>query len=290
MMIKPRVFWISVVAVLLLCAISSEYMYRFLSESVPVSANSAAARVPIMVYHDVKSKITNYTITPNEFESDLKFLQENHYTTVTINDLIDYVHSEKELPEKPIVLSFDDGYLSNYKYVFPLIQKYNAKIVFSIIAKNTDDFTRVPDDNIEYSHVTWSQLKEMVDSGLVEVQNHTYNLHSTQKKGRIGCKQMYGETDAHYAAALSEDLLKCQDEIRTNLGVTPNTFVYPYGEKSKNSDSILRSLGFQATLTCNYGVNLVARNPDALFDLKRICRTHGTSLEKALNAAFKTLK
>lgn len=290
MIIKPRVFWISVVAVLLLCAVSSEYLYRFLSESVPASANSAAARVPIMVYHDVKPKITNYTITPNEFESDLKFLQENHYTTVTVNDLIDYVYSGKELPEKPIVLSFDDGYLSNYKYVFPLIKKYNAKIIFSIIAKNTDDFTRVPDDNIEYSHVTWNQLKDMVDSGLVEVQNHTYNLHSTKKNGRIGCKQMYGETDAHYAAVLSEDLLKCQDEIKANLGVTPNAFVYPYGEKSKNSDSILRSLGFQATLTCNYGVNLVARNQDALFDLKRICRTHGTSLEKALNAAFKTLK
>lgn len=289
MIIKPRVSWAVLISFLLIFAAASVYSYLFLTRQVQASARVESVRVPIMVYHEVKPKITNYTITPQEFESDLKYLQANGYTTVTIGDLIGYVSSGKELPKNPIVLSFDDGYLSSYKYVFPLIKQYHAKMVYSIIAKNTDDFTQVPDNNIEYAHTTWNQLKEMTGSGLVEVQNHTYNLHST-KNGRIGCKQMYGETDAHYEEVLSADLLKCQEEIAAHLGAEPTTFVYPYGEKSKNSDVILRKLGFQATLTCNYGVNLVTRDRDSLFDLKRICRMHGTSLEKALTAAFRTLR
>jgi Predicted xylanase/chitin deacetylase len=228
-------------------------------------------------------------ITPYEFESDLKYLSSNNYTAITMNQLVDYACYGKSIPEKPIILSFDDGYLDNYRYVYPLLKKYRMKVVLSIIGKNTDDFTRVPDDNLAYSHVTWPQLSEMIDSGYIEVQNHTYNLHSN-KNGRIGCRQMSGESDAHYEQVLSEDLLKCQDEIKSMTGVTPNTFTYPYGEISRNTDSILKKLGFKATLSCKYGVNVIRREPDSLFDLKRICRLHGKNLEKTIKEGMETLR
>jgi peptidoglycan/xylan/chitin deacetylase (PgdA/CDA1 family) len=147
-----------------------------------------------MMYHEVKTyKTGKDVITPYEFESDLKYLQSNNYNTITMAQLIDYVDNGTELPENPIILSFDDGYLNNYVYAYPLVKKYDMKMVLSIIGKSTDDFTRIPDDDLDYSHVTWMQINEMTDSGCVEIQNHSYNLHKITK-GSTGRKQKRGET------------------------------------------------------------------------------------------------
>jgi peptidoglycan/xylan/chitin deacetylase (PgdA/CDA1 family) len=245
--------------------------------------------LPIIMYHQVKTYSAGKdVILPWEFESDLKFLADENYTTITIRDLIEYVYADAALPEKPIILSFDDGYLNNYVYVLPLLKKYDRKIVFSIIGKNTDDFTDIPDDNLDYSHVTWDQLNEMLDSGCVEVQNHTYDLHR-YCKSRIGCRQMPRESDDDYEKTLREDVLMLQEKITLMTGYTPTAFAYPYGAYSDNTDKILKQLGFQATLSCSYGINTVTRDPGCLFQLKRICRSHNQSIGKVIHYAFKTI-
>lgn len=246
--------------------------------------------VPIMMYHEVKPfKTRKDVITPYEMESDLKYLKENGYTTITMTNLVDYAVGKGELPEKPIVLSFDDGYLNNYIYVLPLLKKYDAKIVLSIIGKNTDDFTRIPDKNLDYSHVTWGQINEMVETGRVEIQNHTYNLHLITRK-RYGCQKNKGESEEHYEQVLTEDIGGLQKEITAATGSTPNTFTYPYGQVSPESYPVIKRLGFKASLTCDYGVNLITRNPQVLYGLKRVCRVHGVPIQKALQSVMKTLR
>ena len=256
-----------------------------------VSDNSGnTVCVPILMYHEVKPLNSGKdAITPWEFESDLQYLQRSGYTTVTMSDLIDYSRGDKDLPSKPVVLSFDDGYYNNYVYVYPLLQKYDAKIVLSIIGKNTDDFTEITDENINYSHVTWTQLNELISSGHVEVQNHTYNLHS-MSSGRVGCAKMFGESSAHYEQVLTDDLGKLQDEIKTMTGATPNTFTYPYGKVSRESVAVIKKMGFDASLTCDYGVNLISSDPSTLYGLKRVCRVHGVGAEKSISESMKTLK
>lgn len=247
--------------------------------------------VPIMMYHQVKNNgLGKDVISPYEFESDLKFLTENNYNTITMSDLIDYVYDGKELPENPIILSFDDGYLSTYKYVFPLLKEYNMKIVLSIIGKSTDDFTRVKEENINYSHLTWNQILEMVDSGLVEIQNHSYNLHSNCK-GRYGCGQMKNEGLADYEKFLEEDLMKLQSKVEAVINKSPSTFTYPFGRYNNDTESIVKKLGFKATLSVTYGINVIRRgNPDSLYELKRICRSHNQSLSKLIKEGMKTIK
>lgn len=247
--------------------------------------------VPIMMYHQVKNNgMGKDVISPYEFESDLKFLTENNYNTITMSDLIDYVYDGKELPENPIILSFDDGYLSTYKYVFPLLKEYNMKIVLSIIGKSTDDFTRVKEENINYSHLTWNQILEMVDSGLVEIQNHSYNLHSNCK-GRYGCGQMKNEGLADYEEFLEEDLMKLQSKVEAVINKSPSTFTYPFGRYNNDTESIVKKLGFKATLSVTYGINVIRRgNPDSLYELKRICRSHNQSLSKLIKEGMKTIK
>jgi peptidoglycan/xylan/chitin deacetylase (PgdA/CDA1 family) len=252
--------------------------------------SKTAICIPILMYHEVKlTKAGKDVIMPYEFETDLKYLKENGYETIVMSDLIDYVYSGKPLPEKPIILTFDDGYLNNYTNVFPLLKKYNMKIVMSIIGKNTDDFTNIPDDNIDYSHVTWNQINEMISSGLVEIQNHSYNMH-TITSARFGCQKKYGESLEHYTQFLSDDIIKLQDELKFYTGYTPSTFTYPYGKVSEDSLPIIKKLGFKASLSCDYGLNLITRDPSVLFGLRRICRSHGYSAQKALNEAMKTLR
>ncbi len=244
-------------------------------------ASDKTIRLPIIMYHQVKTfKLGKDVISPTEFESDLQYLVKNNYTTITMSDLIDYVYNGSALPQKPIILTFDDGYLNNYVYAFPLLKKYKMEIVLSVIGKNVDDFTKVPDDNIDYSHANWDQLNEMISSGYVEIQNHSYNMHS--QTSRYGCKRMRGETLEHYKKALEEDIMNFQVEIYQKTGQIPNTFAYPYGGISDCTDSILFEFGFKATLTCKYGVNTIKTDPACLFGLKRICRSHGTDLSKLL--------
>lgn len=255
-----------------------------------ITQEDGSVYIPIIMYHEIKyNKLGKDVISPYEFESDLKYLNQNNYTTVTMTELIDYVNNGAALPENPIILSFDDGYLSTYKYAYPLLKQYNMKIVFSIIGKNTDDFTRIPDDNIDYSHVTWDQLKEMMDSGYVEVQNHTYNLHSTCN-GRTGCNQKWNESFSDYEQVLSDDINILQEELLNITGRTPNTFTYPYGLSNENTVTIIKKLGFQASLSCDYGINKITDDPECLYNLKRICRSHGDTIKKVIKDVLKTIR
>lgn len=272
--------------------------FCLLLTTLPISASSmeksdsepSGVVVPIIMYHGVKTSNTRKdVITPGELETDLRYLQSNQYSTITMTDLIDYCNNERELPAKPIILSFDDGYYNNYAYVLPLLEKYHMKIVFSLIGIYTDDATNQPLNNLNFSHVTWAQANAMIQSGLVEIQNHTYNLHTITAR-RSGCRKNPGESPAHYEKVLTEDVGRLQQEITSMTGTTPNTFTYPYGLVSKEAGPIIKDLGFQASLTCDYGVNLIQKDPEALFGLKRICRPHGLSLQNALQKAMKEQK
>lgn len=243
--------------------------------------------LPIIMYHEVKpNKSGKDAIQPWEFEADLKWLADNGYTTIVMADLIAYVRDGTLLPEKPIILSFDDGYYNNYVYVLPLLQQYSARIVLSLLGRNTDDFTEWPSESIDYAHVTWDQLNEMLDTGLVEVQNHSYDLHAYTSE-RHGCMQNPGESDAAYTQLLRADLQRLQDELAEHTGRTPDTFAYPYGKYGDLTDTVLRDMGFQATLTCDWGVNHITRDPDCLYRLGRICRSHDQSLQSVLRRALK---
>lgn len=237
--------------------------------------------VPIIMYHSIlkdNSGSQKYIVTPTQLESDLKYLKENGYTAVTVNDLIEYVYNQKPLPEKPIVLTFDDGYYNNYYYAYPLIKKYNMKMSISVVGKFTDTFSEKDDSNPNYSHLTWKQIDDMQKSGFVEILNHTYNLHSMDS-GRNGCKKKRGESDAEYEKLLTDDLTKLQEKLKEQTGTAPNAFTYPFGGISNASCEIIKKLGFKASLSCGEGINIITDDKECLYLLKRFIRPSGTDSE-----------
>lgn len=242
------------------------------------SPKEEAINVPILMYHLVLegAKGNKYIVSPSDFEDDLKYLRDNGYTTVVMQDLIDYVYNNAELPEKPVVLTFDDGYYNNYVYAYPLLKKYNSKAVISIVGAYTDLYSETPDTHVNYAHLSWDNVKEMADSGYVEIQNHTYNLHSLDK-GRRGSKKNSGESEQEYDKMLRADIGALQEECLKKLDREPDTFTYPFGLVSKESLEIIKSLGFKASLSCEEGINKLERSPEQLYKLKRCIRTPSRS-------------
>jgi len=250
-----------------------------------ISDVSDAVEVPIIMYHKITKdggQLGKFAITPGEFEADLQFLRDSGYEAVTMADLIRFVHEGEKLPERPIVLTFDDGYFSDYLYLFPLLKQYDTRAVSSIIGRVTDEYTAEGREDILYPHLLWSQIVEMVESGLVEIQNHGYDLHCT-RGGSSGAKRRRGESEAAFAKRLSDDLMQLQVRAEDILGTAPNTFTYPFGAKSDGTDAILKSVGFSASLMTEGKRNtLTPRDADCLFSLGRINRPHGRSLEAIL--------
>lgn len=245
------------------------------SSAEPTKSAEEGVRVPILMYHNIfrySERSGKYIVSEKAFEKDLKFLRDNGYSTVVMQDLADYVDGKAELPEKCVVLSFDDGYFNNYKYAYPLLKKYGFRAVLSIIGYYTDLYTETPDENPAYSHVTWKMVNEMIESGTVELQNHSYNLHSTDK-GRDGSKKKRGENDEEYREFLTADLTALQDKFREQTGYTPIAYTYPFGSVSEESFGIIRDLGFRASLSCESGMNFVTRDPECLYMMKRYLRT-----------------
>ena len=240
-----------------------------------VIANSEEyIEVPIIMYHSIlkdKSKSNKYTVTPDVLEEDLKYIKENGYTTITIQDLIDYVYDDINLPEKPIILTFDDGHYNNYGYLYPLLEEYDMKAVISIVGSYTDKFTETDEANLNYSYLRWKDIKELIDTGRIEFQNHTYNLHSNTGL-RNGTKKIKGETDEHYKNILEEDITKLQKEFEEYTGYIPKCFTYPFGGISNSSIDIIKELGFKASLSCEQGINKITKNPNSLYLLKRYNR------------------
>lgn len=230
--------------------------------------------LPIVMYHSIlkspKSK-TPYVISPELLEEDLKYIKKAGYTPVFMKNVIDFVKNDGELPEKPIVLTFDDGYYNNLLYADPLLKKYDMKAVLSVVGEMSEEFSYHPDRNPSYSHVTWDDIFTMHMSDRWEIQNHSYSCHSYEK--RNGVSMLSNESYDDYEDFLMADLCYLQDRLAYITGVTPNTFTYPFGAFTENTDTVLRKIGFKATLSCTEGVSTIKKgDPECLYQLKRHLR------------------
>ena len=277
--ITPRRYrrWIIPMAIILFFA-----TLRWISPTAkPVSATDPGVPVPIIMYHSLLPQgNSTYVIDPALFQQDLQYLQENGYTTITVADLIAYVNNGTPLPDKPVMLTFDDGYYNNYLYAHPLLKQYGMQAVISPIGSVSEFYSDNPteQDKPRYSHVTWDQLTEMVESGVWEVGHHSYNLHHTDQ-GRKGVAQKRDEDGKDYRRALIDDLHKATTLLKTQVGVTPTAFVYPFGAYTTGTDPVLREYGFRVTITCEERTSLVSRDPDSLWRLGRYLRPSGVDSE-----------
>lgn len=244
------------------------------------NTTAEAVDLPVLMYHHIlksPKRWGDYVISPEQFEEDLKYIKAQGYTTVSVEEILDYLEEQKPLPKKPILITFDDGYESTYAYAFPLLQEYQMKAVVSIIGKYTDFYSGNVTKNVSYSHANWTQLKEMVDSGLIEIGNHTYDLHKSGAGERKGIQKLPEESDEAYCRLLTEDVTALNQAISRELGYISDIFAYPFGTFSEECDPLLHELGFQVILICEEKVNHLTPGDYTHSEVLKLCRFNRSS-------------
>lgn len=259
--------------------------------SAPASAalsGKDTARVPILMYHALtkdSARVNDYFLPAETFVADMQYLSSHGYSAVTMNELIAFVYDKggrKRLPKKPVVISFDDGFYNNLQYASPVLEKYGMKAVISVIGKPTAEASETPYKNLASCNATWAELREMRESGLWEIQNHTYDLHSL-KRGRRGAAKAPGESPEEYETVLKKDLTALQNALQEKTGASPKVFTWPFGAYTEEAGDALKSMGFCATLGCLGGVNTIKKgDPECLYMLRRNLRSPGVSIESCL--------
>lgn len=257
-----------------------------LSAVLPVVADTRPeVQLPILMYHKIAEETAadEYTITQKQFSRDLAWLKENGFTTVTTHQLIAYAESGEALPEKPVLLTFDDGYYNNYLYAVPLLAQNNMTAVFSVIGKEVEDVSGQLNRNPLGQSMNSGEVAELAKSNYAEIGSHTYDLHHIDT--RKGADRIAGESQDDYENTLLVDLQKNNDYIESVTGSRPLLFAWPYGAYplDRSADKVLKEAGYKISVTSYQRMNTIEQgNPDSLLGLKRFLRTPSFDMNQIL--------
>lgn len=252
------------------------------ARALPADARQGDFRdLPVIMYHCVlqdPARTGKYVISPARLEEDVVWLQQNGYTIVTAHAIAEFAQGSGTLPEKPVLLTFDDGYYNNMTYVLPILTKHDCTAVIGIVGAYAQRYTEAPDPNPNYGYLSWEEIYALVLSGRFELSNHTFNMHG--ETGRKGSARRDGESDAAYARAFTSDLEKLQRALLTHTYVEPEFFAYPFGVVDRDSRGLLREMGFAGSFTCSERISRVtAGKPESLWELGRFNRAGDMTTE-----------
>jgi len=237
--------------------------------------------VTILMYHNIDESAQNGSsdvVTPEKFREVLLALKEAGYTTVSYSDIVDYVYKGTELPDKPVIITFDDGYESNYQYAYPVLKEFGMCATVAVIGFSVGKDTYKDSDLPIIPHFSYEEAKEMYDSGTFDIQSHSYSMHDNkQYEDQIGGDFREGslkkddESEQSYAGLFTADYLKSKSEVESNVGNNVFVYTYPFGEWSVLSEVLLRGLGVKVTDTTQTGTNVLVKGlSQSLFLLNRI--------------------
>ena len=235
----------------------------------------------ILCYHNVVDKITDpkiMNITTDQLIAHFKWLKTHHYHVISVDDILAAKRGEKKLPPNAVLLTFDDGYVSFYTRIYPLLKLYNYHAVFALVGKWQQTplgktFLYGTQKRSRKMLLTWEEIREMMDSGLVEFASHTYDSHhgilanpqgNTQPAMttlQYDPKTGHYETVDHYIRRISEDLQKSSDVIYRHTGKRPRIIVWPYGAYTGLAQQAAKKSGMPIAMTLDDGINTPADLP-----------------------------
>jgi poly-beta-1,6-N-acetyl-D-glucosamine N-deacetylase len=248
-------------------------------------AGHAADTFRVLCYHDVREDVRvdpdPYAVDTAELVSQFAWLKENGYRVVSLDDVLAAREGRRPLPEKAVLLSFDDGYRSTYTRVFPLLKLFGYPAVVALSGRWLDaprgTTVEYEDRQVPRSEfLLWDEINEMVASGLVEIASHSYDLHrgiaGNPQGNRIPAAVTYAFENGQYedqrahVARIRADLARNSALIKSKTGRAPRVMVWPYGRDSEQAIGIARELGMPFAMNLDSGYN------DVSGDLSRIRR------------------
>jgi len=248
-------------------------------ETIYPSAEDYSVSVPILMYHHMaETGSEGMFVSPERFEEQIQALAQNGYHAVTMADLIGYVYRGESLPENPVCITMDDGYLSNYVHAWPILEKYDMRGTIFVIGSSVGHKEWYKDTNYPITpHFGWEEAAEMVASGVIEIQSHSYDMHQwapfeTGSEIRECMLPLGEENFLTYRDVLLRDLEKFREEYTEFLPGDVYAVAYPRGEYCIESEVLLHGAGVCVTLTteCAHTNVLIKGLPQSLYGLQRI--------------------
>jgi poly-beta-1,6-N-acetyl-D-glucosamine N-deacetylase len=266
----------------------------------PVRAGQPFASIAFHDVVDEAGELGSDAVTSNVLAQFFDWLKGAGWTAVSLDDLVAAARGTRPLPDKPILITFDDGYRSLYTRVFPLLKLYRYPIVVALVGSWVD---AKPDATVLYGDqlvprtkfISWEEAREMQASGLVEFASHSYGLHSDVEANPQGNRLPAAfawrydpatgryEDDAQYRARIRDDLSRSRALMAANLGRAPRALVWPFGRYTGPALDVAKQLGFAFALTLDPEIS----NTSDLYGIHRYFPTRNPGLgEIARNLRF----
>ncbi len=205
----------------------------------------------ILMYHSVERNdaIPLLAVKPEIFQKQMKYLKDNSYQVIKLSDLVNLLKGGKELPEKTVVLTFDDGFKDNYSNAFPVLKEYNlpATIFLTVGWVGKEVVT----SHGAFPALNWNEIEEMHSSDLIDFQPHTIT---------------HPKLDQITLGEIESEIIQSKKIIEEKLNKECRFFAPPKGRISQEVKEILENEGFEAVLTIERGF---IKKGDNLFELKR---------------------
>jgi peptidoglycan/xylan/chitin deacetylase (PgdA/CDA1 family) len=212
------------------------------------------AQVIIFCYHRLVEKVRNSgtEIKTADFEAQMKALKDRGITVIGMQDFLAWRRSEKNLPPRCAVITFDDGWKSQYEVAWPILKKFNYPVTLFIYT-----------EGVRGGHfgggeaMTWEMLSEMRDAG-VDIQAHSAT-HQDLRKGYdiINKKKTSG---AEYEAWLQNEVVGCKQLLEQRLAIKVNCYAVPFGNYNEHVKEVARNAGYEAMFTV-YGQPITFSSP-----------------------------
>lgn len=200
-------------------------------------------KIPILTYHNIDKVVMNdiYTISLSKFKEHIDWLSKEGYSTISLNNFIDWQSDSNNFPEKIIIITFDDGHRSCYELALSILKKYGFKATFFITTSWIG----------KEHYLRWDDIKTMKEMGM-EFGSHSY---SHTPLTQLSDREIHNE------------LKVSKIELEENLNITIDFLSIPGGFFNDKIKKIAKELGYKAILTSKFGIN---RQEDDLYNLKRI--------------------
>lgn len=227
-----------------------------------IKLTDADIGIPILCYHSIsESKDNELLLSPEKFKSQLKYLKDNGYTPITMDELYNFLKNNKSIPEKSVVITFDDGYRDNYTTAFPILKEFGFKATVYVISNFVENDL----------YMTKAQIKEMSDWG-IDIESHTDNHEDLSK---LTLDQQY------------ETMKKSKEQLETILSKKVDYIAYPFGKFNANTRKAAEKAGYKLGFSLAGGL---ADKGDNAYNIDRLYISNNYTIDEFITKLTKTKK
>ena len=203
---------------------------------------SQGPKILVLNYHQVQNSHHSLAMPIADFDAQMEYLSSHGYVTITPDELYSGLNGELELPKKPVLITFDDGYADNYTNAFPILKYYGMRATIFVIPAFVGKYK---------NYLTWEEMREMQDSG-ISIQSHTLNHYKLEELPDD---------------EIRSELLNSKQILEENLGQPVEFLAYPTGTYNLHIAGIAKAVGYKGAYTIKYGNVDLGSN---LFALERV--------------------